>query len=268
MRSKKIISCLLVGGLFSNLGFATDLSKLPVDANGSFSSVTAENDSKLFIISNRHVNKIVTPFENPVIAMDSVEGVQYQSQGSVLFLSANDAWDSPIAAWVFEEGDEESAIGISLKAMDVPSKEVLIRSKNRGSAKARKFETSNPRNNVLLEVSKSLALGDMPFGYSSIPLNAAYFPDCNQSGLSFDFTKGQMYSGWNYVVSVGVVENVSQTPVEFKENNCFSSNVASVAAYPIVQLKPNEKSEVYVTHYRATSTSKQQSRKSLLGEDK
>lgn len=97
-----------------------------------------------YVISNKHVNRIVTPFKNPSIKMDSVGSVAYKSRDNVLYVSTTH--NAPIAGFITESGDESAAIQVTFKPMAVGPQEVVLKGNaSNGSSLARRFERSSPR---------------------------------------------------------------------------------------------------------------------------
>jgi conjugal transfer pilus assembly protein TraK len=221
----------------------------------------------LYVISNKHVNRIVTPFENPSLKFDAIKGFKHKEKDNVVYVSTSG--NDPIAGFITESGDESSSIKVVLNPQPTSPQEITLQSaSSAGSAIARKFERSSPRTETIKKVLTTLAKGSLPQGYTMKNLDAAYFPDCKQTGLSFDFYNGQFVSGGDYVVSIGVITNHNHTPTEFKENTCNSDNVVAVSAYPSPKLLPNEKAEVYVMYYRNKPvTRSEKQRRSLIGGD-
>lgn len=234
---------------------ATEMAELP----------SSNQSDRTVVISNQHVNRIVTPFKHPSIKLDSVGGVAYKARDNVLYVSTTHT--APLAGFITETGDESAAITVILKPMAVGPQEVILQGQSsEGSALARRFERSSPRAQTIKTVMTSMAKGTLPSGYSMRSVDAHYIPSCQQKGLAFDFYNGQRVSGGDYVVSIGTVSNDSTQPIEFKENHCYQDGVVSVSAYPNVKLLPKEASEVYVMFYRHKPTAqKTQTRRSLLG---
>lgn len=263
-----ILSLLL---LVSGSAIATDMAVVPSNGNTSSSTSVSTNscglqkqEACLFVISAKHVNRIVTPFENPSVKMDNIGGVAYKAKDNVLYISTTSP--QPIAGFITESGDESNAIKVILKPMSIGPQEIVLGQSSGGSEVARKFERSSPRSRTITEVISTLAKGKLPAGYQIGPVNAGYIPECSQAGMSFDFFKGQFVSGGDYVVSIGTVKNESKDILKFTENSCYKDGVIAVSAYPSLKLLPSQKSEVYVMYYRnkpvSTATP---ARKSLLG---
>jgi conjugal transfer pilus assembly protein TraK len=268
MFKKPIIGLLVCG--FSLNAFSTQMATYENSKTSSAPVSGNENQAKeLFVISSIHVNRIVTPFKNPSLKLDSVSGTTFKQIDNVLYLSTTST--SNIGGFITEQGNESSAIRVVLNPQPVGPKEIVLEGTNLsgGSEIARQFERSSERTDTLVNISTFMALGKLPEGYQSKAVNAYYFPSCQHNGLNFDFVNGQFFSGGDYVVSVGVVTNTTSQIIEFKENNCYREGVAAVSSYPTTTLLPNEKSEVYVTFYRVkpTVTGRVQ-RASLLSEVK
>ncbi|MEZ9900218.1 type-F conjugative transfer system secretin TraK [Vibrio breoganii] len=255
-------------GATNSSGSATGAhgSNATTNAKGSSSANDAEErNSTVHVISSKHVNRIVTPFRSPSVKLDAVEGVSTKSVGNVLYLSTSSS--QPIAGFITEAGDESAAIKVIFRPLAVAPQEVVLQGNStEGTALARRFERSSPRSDTIKNVMAALVRGDMPDGYQMKQVNAKYLPDCEQSGLTFNFYNGQFVSGGDYVVSIGVAENRSTETINFTENSCYKDGIVAVSAYPTTQLLPKEKTEVFVMFYRQKPvTSQQKSRRSLIG---
>lgn len=251
--------------VFSANALSTQFASLAEDP--AFKSSDA-GKPEVHTISNSHVNRIVTPFVNPSLKMDSVGGVAYKQQENVIYLSTTKGNTNNIAAFITEKGDEGVAIPVVLKPMPVGPKQIQIGASNSfsGSAMAQRFERNYPRDETIERVLHELGKGELPVGYSLRGVSAKYLPKCAQNGLTFDFYRGQLASGGDYVVSIGTVRNSSKRVIEFKENNCRTSDVVAIASYPETELKPNQVSEVFVMFYRnKPSVEVKRARKSLIG---
>ena len=214
-----------------------------------------EKKAELYPISNYHVNRIVTPFRSPSIKLDTVEGVTYKQQKNVIYISTTS--DRRIAAFITEQGDEAEAISLILLPKKLPPQEIILgQSLTGGSIVARKFEKSHPRISTIKEVLAIIAKGDIPVGYLEQNVSAQYIPMCAQNGLNFNFYDGQFFAGGDYMVSVGVVTNISEDIVELKENYCFSEGVVAVSAFPRTSMLSGQKSEVFVMYQRVKEMSR------------
>lgn len=247
---------------------ATEMATAPLKEGGGATVQFGEKlsqEPQKFTISNYHINRIVTPFKNPSIKLDSVEGVAFKQKGSVIYISTNSSRN--IGAFITEKGDESNAINLILEPKRLPPKEIIL-SGGRFNANivARKFERSLPRTKTIKAVLSGIAKGEIPTGYVQESVNAMYLPVCSQDGLNFDFYSGQFFSGGDYVVSVGVVKNTSSKIIELKENKCFREGIVAISAFPKTTLGPNDKAEVFVMFQRERVSYKEtrSTRKSLI----
>ncbi|EOX3447460.1 type-F conjugative transfer system secretin TraK [Vibrio cholerae] len=242
--------------------FATKMAE--IEAQSSPKHSNKAKAEQLQVISSQHVNRIVTPFNNPSIKLDNVEGVSYKNLDNVLYLSTQH--DTNVGGWITEGGDESTAIRVLFKPMPVPPQEIVLEeTANKGSEIARRFEQSSPRTTSIVNVLSAIATGNLPSGYKQQEVNASYLPKCQQSGLTFEFYNGQFFSGGDYVVSIGTANNKTAQSIEFAENNCYQDGVVAVNAYPYNIVKPNSKVEVLVMYHRLKAADRREpKRQSLL----
>lgn len=262
---KQSITLAIAAVLFSSGALATQFA-LVGNTQAEKAESKADKLPELHIVSNRHINRIVTPFNVPSIALDDVSGVTSKPKGNVLYLSTTN--DNPIAAFITEKDDESSAIRVVLKPMPVGPQEVVLMGMNNGSnAIAKRFEQASSRTEMIIQAMTGIATGNLPLGYRVESVNPDYMPYCAQIGFSFDFANGQFISGGDYVVSVGVASNTSDKAMNLRENFCYQDGVVAVSFYPNPTLNANEKAEVLVMYHRDKKVHSQsgESRKSLLG---
>ena len=224
-----------------------------------------DKDSSLLVISNKHLNRIVTPFRSPSIKVDNTEAISYKKRGNVLYLSTKH--DTNVAAFITEGGDESSAIKVLFSPKPLPPQEIVLESKgSHGSEIARRLEQASPRTDALVNIMSSIATGTFPSGYQQKEVNASYLPDCYQENLRFEFYNGQFFSGGDYVMTIGVARNKTDQVIEFKENSCYNEGVVAVSGYPDYRVQPNSSVEVLVMYHRQkVPIRRDNKRKSLLG---
>lgn len=197
-------------------------------------------------ISDKHINRIITPFKNPSLKMDSVENISYKLIDNVIYLSTSNK--QPIGLFVTEKGDELTSVKLLLVPRTIAPQEIVLDELTNvfSSLSAKQFERSQPHVDKIKNVLTDLAKYNIPQGYSMGNANGYYMPACNQLGLTFNFHDGQHFDGGDYVVSVAVVKNESPIDIEIKETNCIDRRIVGIAAYPRVMLKPNSKTELFV----------------------
>lgn len=213
--------------------------------------------NQIITISTDQPNRIITPFNNPQILSSALQGGKGKEcgevcvKGNVVYVSTKK--DYPLGLFITEKGNEQTAISLTLVPRRIPPREVnlVLNDSNSvtlsGSEEANVWETSQPFVNTLKKTLLAIALGEVPSGYHLQKIPSKYnLPVCNQSGLKFDFSKGQLMAGVNLNYTIGKVTNVSNQPIELIEASCGGYDVAAVAAYPYNLLKPNQSTEIYV----------------------
>lgn len=207
--------------------------------------------NEIIPMSVGHTNRFVMPFSSPQIRTTS--NASFDVDGRVVYVTSSDE-GRPVTVFVTEKGDSEFALSLTFVPKRMPPVEVTLKLDSeyaahsyRPNAKAQKWETSHPYLTTLREVLRSVALGEMPQGYT-VQNNPSMegFSGCNQPGLHFDFASGQSVDGHQLRVNVGVVTNTSDQTIEFREPSCADFNVKAVTSWPYSLLEPGQRSEVYV----------------------
>ena len=220
-------------------------------------------------ISNGHVNRIVTPFENPNIATTSAANIEVRS--NVVYVGSLS--ESPITLFITEKGVEGESIGLTLVPKKIPSREIrLAFSKQPGmvrptglTQRAKKWEESQPYIETIKMAFRGIALGNIPKGYIMEPTAPMQvLPQCEQEGLYFQFRNGQTISGHNLVILIGVAKNIDTEEVEFLAESCGNWNVSAVSSFPHTKLVPGQKTEVYVAMKKYREETPGTKRPSLL----
>lgn len=229
--------------------------------------------NEIISIALSHTNRILMPFENPRIRTTSNAG--FEVEGRAVYITSN-AEGRPVTAFVNDADNPELALSLTFVPKRIPPVEVELEVDSQGlstayrpSRKAKAWEESQPYIETLRELLREVAIGKTPQGYTlnERPAKAQLFDGCRQSGLEFDFKRGQVLEGHNLRVSVGVVENRSGQLIEFREPACAAEDVRAVAAWPNPLLQPGEKSEVYVVRsIESPEQAPHNARRSLLQE--
>lgn len=226
-----------------------------------------------------HLNRIVTPFESPIV--QTVSSAQIHVKENVIYVSTEN--ESPVTMYITPKEDESVAISLTLAPRKVPPIQaslVLGESLNGGasgkaasgggrgfhySGQAKKWEEGQPYMESIKGVMRSLALGQIPKGYSIGKAGRHdSLPGCFQNGVSYDFTAGQIVMGHNFKVVVGVARNTQQVPVMVDETACTHPDLAAAAAWPRNMLEPGQSTEIYVVTRVGDAPAEESSRPSLL----
>ena len=171
--------------------------------------------------------------------------------------------------FITEKGSEEQALSLTLIPRKIPPREIFLQLKEsksniRYTKHAEKWEQSQPYVATIERLFRTLALGQLPPGYSFQHDPQGQLPACRQTGLLFDFQAGQTVMGHNLIVHVGIATNMSPHSIEFIENTCGDWDVAAVSAFPRNVLNPGERTEIYVAQKRNYTREIKVKRPSLL----
>lgn len=209
--------------------------------------------NQIVVVSVGHMNRIVTPFLAPDAA--TATEVEHEVKGNVIYVAPKDG--KPVTMFVTQDGDQSTAISLTLAPREVPPQEIRLSLGGPGHATlaygntevARAWEESNGYVDSLRNALRELALERLPQGYSLRRTEATDpVPACRpKPGVNVDFKSGQSLSGANFEIRIGTVSNASGSPVELEETWCAtSSNVAALAFWPYPVLEPGQKTEIYV----------------------
>ena len=234
-------------------------------------------------IAVNHPNRILTPFRNPqVVSTTLTSGSKSGECGeicvrdSVVYISTDKTY--PVTAFITEGGREDIALSVTMMPRLVPPREVKLTvpeevmetlrlggSSSGGSRQAAAWEASQPYVETLRTAFRTVALGNVPQGYALRKVKSRdALPVCNHPGLEFDFANGQIVEGHNLSIHVGVMKNVADTPVEFREQRCGGWRIAAVTSWPLKVLKPGQATEVYVAVKREEDKPASTVRKPLI----
>lgn len=232
-------------------------------------------------IAVNHPNRFLTPFKNPQVVSTTLTGGKKGDcgeicvRGNVVYISTDKTF--PVTAFITERGREDIALSVTMLPKQVPPREVKltlpeeVMSELRfgaGSGTAREaeaWEVSQPYVDTIRTAFREIAKGAVPQGYVLRKVKGSDpVPACAHPGLAFDFVKGQILEGYNLNFYVGVMTNVADSPVEFREQRCGGWRVAAVTSWPLKVLKPGQKTEVYVAVKREDVTPSESVRKPLI----
>jgi conjugal transfer pilus assembly protein TraK len=226
-----------------------------------------------------HLNRIVTPFDNPIV--QTVSSAQIKVKENVIYVSTES--ESPVTMYITPKDDETVAISLTLAPRKVPPIQANLilgdalsaaagttpaarrGSFGRYSGQAKKWEESQPYMDSIKGIMRALAFGQIPKGYSIGKAGRQdSVPACYQGGINFDFTAAQVVMGHNFKVLVGVARNQSNAPVMFDETSCTHPTLAATAVWPRNMLEPGDATEVYVVTRVGESRAEESTRPSLL----
>lgn len=222
--------------------------------------------NEIIPVAQNHLNRIITPFENPKITTSSKATKKIRD--NVVYIGTKE--DGPLTLFITEDGSEEEAISLTLIPKKIPPREINldVGAQAQGvlvTKQAKKWETSQKYMTAIYKTMSSLANGDIPPGYKLTEKPVGRLPQCRQTSLSFDFkSDAQSAVGHHLIYHIGVATNNGPVPIEFMEESCGDWDIAAVASFPRIVLGPGEQTEVFVAEKRNYKKSVKKSRRSLL----
>lgn len=237
-------------------------NQVKVNTNKVIEMKAGEN---VFIpISREHPNRLLTPFKNPQVISTSLfagkngECGEVCVRDGVIYITT----DSPsaVTAFITEKGHEDIAFSVTMVPQAIPPREVRFTlpqdvveklgervASDFAMEKAQAWEQTQPYVETLRKTLREVALGHVPSGYNLRKLRYADpVPPCKQPGFTVDWSNGQLLNGFNLSVYVGVLENTSNSQLEFRNQSCGGWKTVAVTTWPLTVLAPGQKTELYV----------------------
>lgn len=245
----------------------------------------APGENVFIPIAVNHPNRIITPFRHPqVVSTTLSSGAKSGECGeicvrdSVVYISTDKTY--PVTAFITESGREDIALSVTMMPKQVPPREVRLTlsddvmdalrigdgaDKGASARKAAAWEASQPYVETLRTAFRTVAIGQVPQGYTLRRVKAKDpLPVCRHPGLAFDFANGQILEGSRLSFYVGVVRNIADSPVEFREQRCGGWRIAAVTSWPLKVLKPGQAAEIYIAVQREDEKPADAIRKPLI----
>lgn len=228
--------------------------------------------NQMIYIAQNHINRIVTPFENPLVRTST--DAKTNVERNVVYLATSGT--APVTMFIADSEDEATAISLTLIPQKIPPIEIRttikrhlvngMRAAGLVSQKAKRWEDA-PLLDLVKRTMRTIALQKVPDGFSIRKVDTVMdsAPQCIQQGLSFNFKQGQVLEGNETRVFIGVVRNTSKKRIEIIEKKCAGNDTIGVTAWPRVFLKPNAVSEIYVMQSTVQQQGDHIDRPALIG---
>jgi len=252
------------------------MSQLPplTDASAQSSHLVVQPGvNQIVPIAVGHPNRVVTPFEQPEIVTSTLTASGVDGQCGELCVKQNVVYvatdaQHPVTMFITEAGSQDQAISLTLMPRRIPPREIFVRFADDHQLATRKraqiWEQSQPYVQTIKDVFRSIALGEVPRGYSlGAVTKGSSVPFCAQPGMEITF--GQVLDGHHLRVFVATVKNMGTNTTEFMETACAGDDVVAVAAFPSIRLYPAQKTEIYVAVRGTEEVPPARLRESLLG---
>ena len=226
----------------------------------------ADASTQIIPIALNHLNRIVTPFSNPLVR--TVSAAEIERRGHVLYVATGHS--APVTMFVTEAGREDVAISLTLWPRKIPPREIVLQLAPSyamavgpvASGNATEFE-AQPYVKVIRDLMRKTAVGEVPPGYR-LRARADTDPGIFCADPQLRVTPAQVIEGQRYIVTVSKVTNISANNVEIIEDRCHMPGVLAVAAFPAVFLPPGGNTEMYTVHQKIRLRNTNRSRPSLL----
>jgi conjugal transfer pilus assembly protein TraK len=233
-------------------------------------TITATPGTTVLIeIALGHLNRIVTPFAEPVL--HTVSTADTKVDGGVIYLATNS--EDPVSLFVTDGADDETALSLTLAPRYVPPREIRLRVpgyKPATRAAAGSTALAGQRTPPLTDAPRAPALAHAGFGDDGVGSSSPYVAGLVEALRAS--ARGAVLPGWSVrdtasiqcsglrvlqtrllvgptaaVVTAGV-RNGGPTKIHVDQDTCSTPEgaIAAVAAWPRRELGPREETEVYL----------------------
>jgi conjugal transfer pilus assembly protein TraK len=210
--------------------------------------------NELMPIAVGHLNRLVTPFDNPVVTTTSQATTR--TQGKIVYVATAD--ETPVTLYITPGDNQDIALSLTLIPKRIPAREIHLsldqETYKRLTQWQQKTKDSSGQSvnqeqdyiTTLKQLFRDLGLQKTPAGYSLRDPSQTEQIQCHQDRVRI--RTGQLLEGQDLLIFVGVARNTGVIPIEFDERACAATQdeVLAVAAWPKVVLGPGESTELYV----------------------
>ena len=214
--------------------------------------------NELIPIAIGHLNRLVTPFDNPVVTTTSQATTS--SKGKIVYVATAD--ETPVTLYITPGDNQDIALSLTLIPKHIPAREihlsldkdtykVLTKLQQQATSSGKSVDKEQDYITTLKKLFRDLGLQKTPPGFSLRDPGKTEHIHCQQDRVQI--RTGQLLEGQDLVILVGVARNTGTTSIEFDERACATTEneVLAVAAWPKVVLGPNESTELYVAIRRS-----------------
>ena len=214
--------------------------------------------NELIPIAIGHLNRLVTPFDNPVVTTTSQATTS--SKGKIVYVATAD--ETPVTLYITPGDNQDIALSLTLIPKHIPAREihlsldkdtykVLTKLQQQATSSGKSVDKEQDYITTLKKLFRDLGLQKTPPGFSLRDPGKTEHIRCQQDRVQI--RTGQLLEGQDLVILVGVARNNGTTSIEFDERACATTEneVLAVAVWPKVVLGPNESTELYVAIRRS-----------------
>ncbi|CAD6875394.1 TraK domain-containing protein [Methylomonas fluvii] len=210
--------------------------------------------NELMPIAVGHLNRLVTPFDNPVVTTTSQATTS--TKGKIVYVATTD--ETPVTLYITPGDNQDIALSLTLIPKRIPAREihlsldkdsVKVLTKLQQQSAASGSKASDQEQAYITQLKKlfrDLGLQKTPAGYALREPSKSEHIHCLQDKVQI--RTGQVLEGQDMLILVGLARNTSSDPLELDERACATSkdDVLAVAAWPKVVLGQNESTELYI----------------------
>jgi conjugal transfer pilus assembly protein TraK len=210
--------------------------------------------NELMPIAVGHLNRLVTPFDNPVVTTTSQATTS--TKGRIVYVATAD--ETPVTLYITPGDNQDIALSLTLIPKRIPAREIHLSLDQETYKRLTQWQrqtkdsSGQPANQeqdyitTLKQLFRDLGLQKTPAGFSLRDPSQSEQIHCHQDRVRIH--TGQLLEGQDLLIFVGVARNTGVIPIEFDERACASiqDEVLAVAAWPKVVLGPGESTELYV----------------------
>ena len=225
----------------------------PSSARKALHLTVGPGDNEIVTISRGNLNRIVTPFEDPIVR--TVSDAEIYRELNVVYVAPGS--DEVIGAFL-QDASGGPAISLSLLPRAIPPREINLAfdaDSERSIARTSKrsplpVETQDDYVESVTDVLVTLASQELPSGYriASPDENDHVEFFCMLPASSVELL--QVAEGGRWRIGVSRVRNNSSVVIEYNENDCQSEGTLAYAMYPSAILEPGEEAEFYTLRAR------------------
>jgi conjugal transfer pilus assembly protein TraK len=201
--------------------------------------------NELMPIAVGHLNRLVTPFDNPVVTTTSQATTS--TKGKIVYVATAD--ETPVTLYITPGDNQDIALSLTLIPKRIPAREIhlsldkdsyQVLTKLQQQAKtASSAKTADQEQEYISHLKKTfrdLGLQKTPAGFSLRDPSHGENIRCLQNQVQIK--TGQVLEGQDMLILVGIVRNTGSIATQ--------AEVLAVAAWPKVVLGANESTELYV----------------------
>lgn len=217
--------------------------------------------NELIPIAVGHLNRLVTPFDNPVVTTTSQATTS--TKGKIVYVATTD--ETPVTLYITAGDNQDIALSLTLIPKRIPAREihlsldkntyqVLNKLQQQANTTGKPLDREQDYITTLKKLFRELGLQKTPAGFSLREPGLDETMHCQQDRIQI--RTGQLLEGTNMLILIGVARNTGPGTIEFNERSCVNNQdeVLAVTAWPKVVLGPGEATEVYVARRHTPDT--------------